>query len=127
MPTDVTYEPEGAPQRWDRLLSILSAEPRRQMIISLLDQPPERRLPVPEAADSPNITMDPEEFQLVVRHQHLPMLEAAGYIRWDRERSLVQRGPNFREAGDVMTLLIESVGQYPDILIEGCKILEEQT
>ena len=105
---------------------LLSAEPRRQVIISLLNEPPERRLPLPEAADSPNLTMEPEELQLVLRHQHLPMLEDAGYIRWDPERSCVQRGPNFREVGDIMAILLDSVGHFPETLIEGCTILEER-
>ncbi|WP_418286793.1 hypothetical protein [Halorubrum sp. DTA46] len=33
-----------------------------------------------------------------LREHHLPALEAAGYIEWDREAGTIRPGPNFEEA-----------------------------
>jgi len=35
-----------------------------------------------------------------LREEHLPALEAAGYIEWDRETGAISPGPNFQEAVD---------------------------
>lgn len=39
-----------------------------------------------------------EEIEAVLRETHLPALEEAGYIEWDRETDEVRPGPNFAEA-----------------------------
>ena len=42
----------------------------------------------------------PEEIAAELRETHLPALEAAGYIEWDREAGTIEPGPNFEEAAD---------------------------
>ncbi|TKX46399.1 hypothetical protein EXE41_10355 [Halorubrum sp. SD690R] len=39
-----------------------------------------------------------EEIAAELRETHLPALEAAGYIEWDREAGTIEPGPNFEEA-----------------------------
>jgi len=41
-----------------------------------------------------------DEIAAELREQHLPALEAAGYIEWDRETGTITPGPNFQEAAD---------------------------
>ena len=45
------------------------------------------------------IAIDPETVgragQIVMKHVHLPTLEEAGFIVWNRERDEIRRGPNF--------------------------------
>ncbi len=41
-----------------------------------------------------------DEVAAELREQHLPALEAAGYIEWDREAGTITPGPNFEEAAE---------------------------
>ena len=41
-----------------------------------------------------------EEIAAELRETHLPALEEAGYIEWDRENGTIEPGPNFEEAAD---------------------------
>lgn len=112
-------------ERWDLLFDALSAEPRREIIKSLLDVPQERRLSLPEAAESPNQSIDAEAFQAELRHHHLPKLAEQGYVRWDRERFCVQRGHNFEELAFIVENVLESVDEVPESLVTNCKIIQK--
>ena len=111
--------------RWDQLFDVLSAEPRREIIISLLDEPQERRLPLPEAAESPNQSMDSETLALKLHHHHLPKLANAGYVRWEHDPFCVQRGPNFAEPAFIVENVLESRDEIPDSLMNNCKVLQK--
>jgi len=39
-----------------------------------------------------------DEIAAELRETHLPALEEAGYIEWDREAGTIEPGPNFDEA-----------------------------
>lgn len=39
-----------------------------------------------------------DEIDAELRETHLPALEEAGYIEWDREAGTIEPGPNFEEA-----------------------------
>jgi hypothetical protein len=39
-----------------------------------------------------------DEIAAELRETHLPALEEAGYIEWDREARTIEPGPNFEEA-----------------------------
>jgi hypothetical protein len=41
-----------------------------------------------------------DEIEAALRETHLPALEEAGYIVWDRESGEISPGPNFEEAAD---------------------------
>jgi hypothetical protein len=113
-------------ERWDRLYEALGAEPRRMIIASLLDEPEGRRLPLPDAAESPNQPVDSETLSIKLRHHHLPLLAEAGYVRWEDEPFVVQRGPRFNEPAFIIKMVTESVDELPIPLIKNCKIFREQ-
>jgi hypothetical protein len=96
------------------------------ILYSLLDEPPERRVPLPDAAESPNQPMDPETLSIKLRHHHLPLLEEAGYVRWETEPFVVQHGPRFEEPAHIMEMVTESVGEIPGSLVRNCKRFREQ-
>lgn len=81
--------------------------------MSLMDLPEERRLPLPEAALTPTVAVDPEQFVIELQHHHLPTLAAAGYIRWEQDPFCVQRGPHFEEPATVLRILLASADQFP--------------
>lgn len=111
-------------ERWNQLFDALSAEPRREIIKSLIDVPQERRLPLPEAAESPNQSMDSETLEIELRHHHLPKLAEGGYVRWEGEPFCVQRGPNFAEPAFIVENVLESVDEIPQPLVNNCKIIQ---
>lgn len=110
--------------RWDQLFEVLSAEPRREIVNSLLDEPRERRLPLPEAAVSPNQSVDHETLAIELRHHHLPKLADAGYVRWEEDPFCVQRGPYFDEPALIVETVTESMDEIPDSLMDDCKVLQ---
>jgi len=118
-------DPEWA-QRWDQLYQALSAEPRRMIIASLLDTPRERRLPLPDAAESPNQEIDAETLDLRLRHHHLPMLEETEYVRWEEDPFVVQRGPRFEEPALIIEKVTESIEELPPPLIDNCRVFREE-
>lgn len=113
--------------RWNQLFEVLSAEPRREILISLADAPRERRLPLPEAAKSPNQSMDSETLATRLRHHHLPKLADAGYVRWEADPFCVQRGPDFEEPQFILENVLESPDEVPHSLVNNCKILQKMT
>lgn len=124
----MTTNPRGGwdwAERWDRAFTVLAAEPRREIIRSLLDVPRERRLPLPEAAESPNQSRGSETFTLQLRHHHLPKLAEAGYIRWESDPFCVQRGPNFEEPAFFIEAVLGSKDEIPVSLIKNCRVLQQ--
>lgn len=112
-------------ERWDQLFDVLSAGPRREIIISLRDAPLDQRVLLPDAAESPNQSMDSETLAVKLRHHHLPKLADAGYVRWESEPFCVQRGPNFAEAEFIVEKVFESIEEIPDSLLTNCRVLGE--
>lgn len=125
MGTDWTDVNGSAIDRWNLLHEALADESRRMVIYSLLDVTQERRLPLPEAAQSPNISISPRELKIQLEHHHLPKLADAGYIRWERDPFCVQRGPQYEEVEIVFKQIIDSLDQLPETLICGCEIFED--
>lgn len=124
MSLDPSEEQDWA-ERWNRLYEALSAEPRRMIIYSLLDEPQERRLPLPDAAESPNQPRDTKTLSIQLRHHHLPLLAEAGYVRWEHEPFVVQRGPQFEEPACIIGLVTDSIDELPASLIRNCKIFQD--
>ncbi|MFC3478274.1 hypothetical protein [Halobacterium litoreum] len=114
-------------ERWDRLYDALAAEPRREVLRSLTNVPEERRLPLPDAATSPNQSIDTETLRIDLRHHHLPKLADVGYVRWESEPFCVQRGPRFEEPAFVVNTLLDAVDEIPPGLVDNCRILQEMT
>lgn len=113
-------------ERWDRVFTSLSAEPRRQIIVALNDVPADNRVLLPEAALSPTMQPDREQFVLELCHHHLPHLEDYGFIEWTKEPFRAGRGPRFEEAAIVLKLLQENATRIPDSLVHGCPRLEAE-
>lgn len=113
-------------ERWDQLYEALGAEPRRMVIASLLDEPRERRLPLPDAAQSPNQPIDSETLSINLRHHHLPLLAEPEYVCWEDEPFVVQRGPRFNEPAFIIKMVTESIDELPMTLIDNCIIFKKR-
>jgi hypothetical protein len=104
----------------------VSAEPRRQIIIALLDADVTETVPLPERAINPNVPVDTEEPRAQLCHSHLPKLADWGFIEWDTEPLRSSRGPRFDEVAVVFETLQQSAAEIPDSLVIGCQRLEEE-
>lgn len=113
-------------ERWDRVFEALSAEPRRQLVISLLDAPPEQTVSLPERAINPNVPVDPERLRQELHHCHLPMLADREFVEWEREPLVASRGPQFDEVATVLESLQSTATEIPDSLVIGCQRLERE-
>ncbi|NGM67698.1 hypothetical protein G6M89_01515 [Natronolimnobius sp. AArcel1] len=111
-------------QNWDRVFEAARAEPRRQLIFSLLDAPPEASVPLPESAINPTVPADPTALRQELIHCHLPQLADRGFIEWERDPLIAMRGPRFTEIGAVLAALESAAPDLPNSLVDGCQRLE---
>jgi hypothetical protein len=98
----------------DNYLSVLSNEYRRHVLVELRYHDPQRdgAIQIPADIVPPNQNSQSLEIQMV--HNHLPKLEQAGFIEWNRERNTVRRGPQFAEIRPLVALLCEHADELPD-------------
>jgi len=111
---------------WDTVFKCISAEPRRQLIVSLLDTQPGQSVPLPESAAMRNVPLDPEKLRLKLYHVHLPLLEENGFITWKKDPFVASRGPQFNEVEVVFDALQSAAIKIPDSLVIGCRRLEQE-
>lgn len=112
--------------RWNTVFGTLTAEPRRQIIVALMEAPPERALSLPEAANPSYLLRDPERLTIELVNAHLPALADADLVRWEQSPLTVSRGPAFEEAAIVFEALHRCAEDIPPRLAEGCQRLEER-
>ncbi|WP_424018418.1 hypothetical protein ACOZ4N_02795 [Halorientalis pallida] len=112
--------------RWDAVFRAVSAEPRRQIVVNLMEAPPGRALSLPQAANPPYLLDDPERLSTELIHTHLPLLADEGFVEWDRDPFCVERGSAFEEVATVFEALHGHADEIPPQLTEGCQRLEEK-
>ena len=92
-----------------------------------MKEPADGQLPLPDAARSAPDEQDSEDLTVRLRHQHLPKLADAGYIRWETEPFSVSRGPHFAEPALVVGKMTEPETRLPRRLRDECTVLGEVT
>jgi hypothetical protein len=113
-------------RRWDEVFKAVTAEPRRQLIISLSDARPDETVPLPESAVNPDVPRDPAVLRQELYHRHLPMLSDHEFITWETEPLVAGRGPRFEEVAVVLESLQSNATDMPDPLVFGCQRLEQE-
>lgn len=90
-------------------LRALASRDRRRLLAALGERTEQgEALSVQEAV--PAGRRDPEAFRAELHHRHLPRLEAAGLVEWDRDARRVSTGPQFEE----IRAVLEHVTERPD-------------
>jgi hypothetical protein len=100
-------------ERWDRVFEAVSAEPRRQLIVSLLDAEEGDSVPLPESGINPNVPVDAEEFRAQLYHTHLPKLAEWDFIEWERDPLRAFRGSRFDEVAVVSKSCNSRQAKFP--------------
>ncbi|MCU4924600.1 hypothetical protein OB905_01185 [Halobacteria archaeon AArc-dxtr1] len=112
--------------RWDEVFRALSAEPRRQLVVSLLDRPDGDPAPLPECAVNPNVPIDAEQLRQELYHRHLPLLAEMKFVEWRDDPFEAVRGSRFDEVAVVFRSLYADAVELPDSLVVGCQRLERE-
>lgn len=107
-------------ERWNQFMRLLSAQPRRQIIVSLMEASETAWLSLPGAATTSELSVDIEQLELKLRQIHLPEMADAGYVEWRPDPFEVARGPRFDEPAAVMHVLLTSDGELPQSLCSDC-------
>ncbi|NHX39171.1 MULTISPECIES: hypothetical protein [Haloarcula] len=113
-------------RRWDEVFKAVTVEPRRQLIVALLDAQPDETVALPESAVNPNVPQDPAVLRRELYHCHLPMLSDNEFITWEIEPLVAGRGPRFNEVATVFESLQSNATDVPDSLVFGCQRLERE-
>ena len=111
-------------EMWADIFRTLVSNTRREIIAALVENPPDRAVSLPEAANSPECRREPDSLSVDLIHNHLPMMAEKGFIEWEREPFCAKRGPRFDDVGEVITA-IQTHDQMPQHLTEGCYFLEQ--
>lgn len=97
---------------WHAMLQALEDRHRRRLLDRLLDHHPnEDTLRVPEDVYVGEEDLDVLQEQLY--HHHLPTLDAAGYINWEREDHEVEQGPKFNNIRPLLQLVRDHQDELP--------------
>ena len=97
--------------RLDALTAALGDHTRRRLLLELLEDT------TADPVDLLDAESDRQTARVRLRHVHLPKLEQAGYVEWDRETTTVSRGENFDEVAPLVRLWTEPprlVADSPD-------------
>ena len=121
-----THNAKKVIERWDEIFRAISAEPRRQLVVSLLDAPDGEPVPLPESAVNPNVPIDADTLHKRLYHQHLPLLAEPEFVVWETEPFVARRGPRFDEVAAVFDALHAHASGLPDSLVIGCQRLETE-
>lgn len=90
----------------DAMMEALGKRPRRYVLMLLLDDESEDGIDVFQSVE------DHETALVKLRHAHLPKLQEAGYIDWDRETDRISEGPNFSEIEPLLRLLKDYTDEF---------------
>lgn len=97
----------------DELFDALANVHRRRVLVELLAHNPQRdTVRVPEDVRDEEKAL--ETLQEELYHTHLPKLEQAGFIRWNRETQQVMKGPRFDEIRPLLELMCDHADELPD-------------
>lgn len=91
----------------------LSHPYRRRVLIELSDHNPRDE----DELSPGELVAEDEALELFTQelyHVHLPHLDDAGYIEWDREQHTVRRGPQFDEISPLIELMLEHQDELPE-------------
>ena len=94
--------------RVDRVFECLSNHQRRWILLLLREGVVETEADVMNRGGCGR-----ESGRLALTHTHLPKLEAAGYVEWNRETGGISKGPQFDEIERFVTLVEQHADELP--------------
>jgi hypothetical protein len=100
----------------DEIFDALTSVHRRRLLVALLDHNPQQdnvdEVSIPEDIHEGETVL--EALQVDYHHNHLPKLEQAGFILWDRGSHQIMKGERFDEIRPVLKLMHDHSDELPD-------------
>ena len=98
----------------DTALDILADRYRRKLLFALLEENPQDASD-PQTSDDVRLTSEElASTRIGMNHTHLPKLEDAGFIEWNRDSNTVEKGPRFDEVRPLLELMDDHADELPD-------------
>lgn len=94
----------------DQVFRALSHPVRRRILTSLGERNP---LDVEELASMPLGPDDGRTLAVELHHRHVPHLDEAGFVEWDRETDTITRGPHFEAVQPVIETVRDRQDERP--------------
>ncbi|KDE58983.1 hypothetical protein EL22_00925 [Halostagnicola sp. A56] len=118
-----TYQDETrVVEQRDRIFDALSSQPRRQLLVSLLEAQPAEFLDLPKVALARESAAEDHELRAALVHRHLPLLADYGFVRWETDPLRVQRGPEFDVLEPVVRTLAVRTETVPPLVVGDIKL-----
>lgn len=96
----------------DEALTALSHATRRRILVELLTDNPRRQQEFETVAFGPG-DADEEIVTARLHHTHLPKLDEAGFIEWERETGTITRGEKFEVVRSLLELMDDNEAELP--------------
>lgn len=96
----------------DTAFSAVGNKHRLRLLVALLEHKPHEEVQLPEGVPASETAVEQVETELY--HLHLPKLEDAGYIRWERDARKMTKGPKFDEIRPLLELVDNRRDELPD-------------
>lgn len=98
----------------DAALSTVAHGQCRLVLLALLDHNPQTvsRLSIPEDVHPGDEEIEKAEVEM--HHIHLPRLEDAGFIEWNKDDRQVMKGPRYADIKPLLEVLTDNAGKLPD-------------
>lgn len=96
----------------DQVFTALSHTARRRVLSALVSAAPRDEVEFESVEYAPE-DQRPGSFAIELHHTHLPHLDDAGFVDWERESGTVDRGPAFEEIRPLLELLDEHRRELP--------------
>ena len=96
----------------DSFAECMGHEHRRKVLFTLHQAEEGERLVVPD--DFLDQDVDRERLVIELTHRHLPKLQDAGYVEWDRARGEIREGEDFER----LEPLLEVLTDYYEYIVE---------
>lgn len=109
---DTMFEKTQTRRQLDSMFAVLSHPYRRRILTMIAERNPRDgdEFAVEELATPED---DLSLFADEAYHGHLPKLDDAGYVEWDREDDVIRRGPRFHEIAPLIALMRDHADELP--------------
>jgi hypothetical protein len=97
----------------DELFDALSRAPRRRILAAFADGS-SRGEDVFYLADLVPADAERDAFLTMLHHVHLPYLDDAGFVDWDRQSKTVRRGPKYDDIAPFIELAVSNQDDLPE-------------
>ncbi|WP_411964629.1 hypothetical protein [Haloferax sp. YSMS24] len=103
----------SANPRLDEAFDVLRNVHRRRLLYNLREGRVERLGGATRVVADGGVN-DHTQLEVELYHLHLPKLDSAGYVSWDRESGAIETGPQFEEIEPLLDLMENHADELPD-------------